>query len=71
MCCQMNLKEQLAQTRSCGLEILTNVFLKAVFHSADHPETRGKKKDIHSKRASIESICMLLKPSLKSSTNLP
>lgn len=39
----MNLKEQLAQARCCGLEILINVFLKAVSHTAIHPRTREKK----------------------------
>lgn len=36
-------KEQLAQARCCGLEILINVFLKAVSHAAIHPRTREKK----------------------------
>lgn len=42
------------------IEILINVFLKAVSHTAIHPKTK-EKKDIHSKRLSTASVYALLK----------
>lgn len=51
------------------IEILINVFLKAVSHPAIHPRTRGK--DIHSKRLSTASVYRLLKLHSKAAQSYP